>query len=151
MLQKQFFPKNKSWYVDGLNLVADGQGAMYPYWAELTILVGSVFFGIGSGVYQPAELTLALRCIAKKEETAQSLGLWSIGYFLGACLAPAISGAVIQFFFWFPPTKSRPSVGYAFLLTVGIVMAYLTWHTVRMVSRFVFRSQTEKLNLTEFC
>ena len=60
------------------------------------LLAGAAVFGAGSGAFQAVDLALAIDTLPSKRDAGTMLGIWTIAYFVGASIGPAVCGLLLE-------------------------------------------------------
>ncbi|KAJ8610496.1 hypothetical protein CTAYLR_007779 [Chrysophaeum taylorii] len=85
------------------------------------VLAWGLLGGLGNGAYQAVDLALAVDTLPNASESAQYMGIWGVGAFIGICLGPTIAGPILYLFgrIGHPTPPANSGAGYFALFAYG--------------------------------
>lgn len=99
-------------------------GPQWPSIAWPLVLAGSIFYGVGAGMFLSVDYAIALECLPPGKSSAEAFGLWGVAGLFGSTLGPLIGGVML----WLPVANkghihAYPYVGYLLnLISIGPIM-----------------------------
>ena len=91
----------------------------------LMVLVLTVGWGMGNGMFLSVDYALACDTLPSNESAAQSLGVWGVSAFLGSTLGPLIAAPLLAYFGWTASPDHYSSTGYMALNIAGAIYVCL--------------------------